>query len=41
MIAIEKDKALGFSLNLLKPGLVSKSPEVCIETIRTFGNFVI
>ncbi|CAD8090140.1 unnamed protein product [Paramecium sonneborni] len=41
LISMEKDKALGFSLNLLKPGLVSKSPEVCIETIKTLGNFVI
>lgn len=41
MIGLEKDKALKFSLNFLKPGLVSKSSDVCTETIRTFGNFVI
>lgn len=38
---MEKDRALKFSLNLLKPGLVSKSPEVCIETIKTLGNFTL
>lgn len=38
---MDRDKGLKFSLNLLKPGLLSKSSDVAVETIKCFGKFVI